>query len=292
MAAGLGAGESGHAVGIGAGGVEAGGIFAEDVEFDVGERFAGVGGVGVDEGFVLIDFPGEADVGELEEDLGGDGFGVGVDEALDGGAFEGDEEEGEGGGFGEVVVPVEFGEGGVVDFAVEADGVVGEDFPGEEFEGEGVAAFDRFVVMAVAGVVAVALEGADGVGALELLDAEADGGEVDRFEAVEAVAGGELGFVLAGGGEAGGDVLERDLFGDGFLDDQSVGSGEAVLHLDVEVFAGGEVAVEDEGAAAAGGGELEVGGGWFDGDELAGLLEGDFFGEGFVEGDGEVAGGS
>ena len=36
--------------GVGPGGVEGRGVFAEDIEFDVGEGSAGVGGVGVDEG--------------------------------------------------------------------------------------------------------------------------------------------------------------------------------------------------------------------------------------------------
>jgi len=66
------------------------------------------------------------------------------------------------------------------------------------------------------------LLGADELAAGELFDADFEGLEVDGGEAVAAGTGGELGFVLAGEAELGGEVFEFELLGNGGAERASV----------------------------------------------------------------------
>ena len=190
MAERLGAGNGGEPGSVGGGGLERDGVLAVKLEFHAGKRRAGVAGKGVDHGFVRGQLPSEADVGELEDRLRGRAvLGVAIRVAFSRGL---DEKHAVARAFGENLVPVEGDDLGGVDGVAEGDFQIRDGRADDQRIGNGGGGADRLVVRSVAGEMAVALEGADEVGAGEFLDADAGAFEIEGEHPVFAVAVSEL----------------------------------------------------------------------------------------------------
>ena len=252
------AGKSGGSVGIGGCFFERLGVFAEEGEFDTGEGLPCFAGVGVEEGGVGGEFPGEADVGELNEGL--DDFFLGIFEiGMDRlGSGDGDEKRAAGLILRKVFTPVEGVGVGGVELILDDDFLVDDNLAGDEFEGEGNPAFDPFVVGAVAGVMAIAKGGPDEVFGRKALNAEAERLVVDGLNLVGAGAVGELGFVVAGENDVGGEAGEFEGVCDAFAQGEPVRAMERVRESDLISVPFAEVAGDGDIAATVIEGCLEI----------------------------------
>ena len=106
---------------------------------------------------------------------------------------------------------------------------------------------------------------------------------VDRSHLVSAGSAGELGFVVAGEGEAGGDASELEVFLDGGFQRKSFGAGEGLVDVDGVGVLPFEVTVEVESLLSVIRGGFEVGDGGLDLNEGQAILGLEMRGEFLVE---------
>ena len=110
----------------------------------------------------------------------------------------------------EDLVPIEGDFLGAIDRVAEREVLLVDGLAGDQGVWERGGFLAVAVVRAIAGVVAVALERADGVKAAELFDPDVEAGEIDGLDAVSAGTAGELGLVVAGQDQLGVEPFEGD----------------------------------------------------------------------------------
>ena len=234
--------EAGHTACVGLDlGEGRGGLVAE-IQVEPGEGLARFQRKGVDGGAVFTLFPGQADVGELDERLRADGeilAGRGV-------AFAAEVKGAGRGSFGHVI-PVERDRLGGIDFGGGVAELIVDGLAGDRFESEGLLLAPTLVF------VLIIAEAEDHVIALERLHAGARPGEVAGADIELTVARGILGRGKGRVGDEPGirhevDFLRHDLFELGrVVGDEPVADGHFVF-----------------GAVAELAGELEAAGARFD----------------------------
>ena len=163
MADGIGARHGGKSRGVGGGSLEGGGVLAVELDFHAGKRRTGVAREGIDQGFRGGEFPGKADVCELDEGLGIPATFLAAVLVRHAGDVE--EEGGVAEVFGQEFVPNQGDFLGSIDGISERDFFVEKGFTGDQRIGQRRGGLDGFAIVAAAGVVAVALIGADEIAA-------------------------------------------------------------------------------------------------------------------------------
>ena len=230
--------EAGHTAGVGLDLGEGRGGFVAEIQVEPGEGLARFQGKGVDGGAVFTLFPGQADVGELDERLRADGeilAGRGV-------AFAAEVKGAGRGSFGHVI-PVERDRLGGIDFGGGVAELIVDGLARDRFKSEGLLLAPTLVF------VLIIAEAEDHVLALERLHAGARPGEVAGADIELTVARGILGRGKGRVGDEPGiwhevDFLRHDLFELGrVVGDEPVADGHfvfgAVAELAVEVKTAG-----------------------------------------------------
>lgn len=288
--AGVFAGADGDAAGVGGNVVEEGAVAVHEGELDIGEWLAGFVGEGVDEGFLVVVFEKQADVGEFDDGTADDGA---CGSAILGGGGHFDE-NGRGGGFAEDVAPFEVMESGFFEgLGVGEVGLV-DSGAGKFFKRRVVDAGGGDFGFGV-GFVGFVVKGAglDEFALRELFDADVEVLVVGGVDVENAVAVGLLGAGFGGGGEENGARAEGDGFLGGRFEGEVIGAGEAFGDGDVVGGVELEVAGDDETGVI--GADAHVGDGGRDVDE-AGKAGAVFVGgkvaavERFGEGDDDFVG--
>ena len=168
------AGKRGEAIDTDGALMERAGIFTEEGKLHAGKGFAGLAGIGVEEGGVAGQLPGETDIGELDERLSN--FLRGLGEIRVVGRISGDREE-EGSGLlvgREKLIPLDLVRVCRVEGCVDGNNFIKDGGAGDELEGEIVSVSDAVVVRPISGVAAVSLGDADEFLGREFFDAEVE----------------------------------------------------------------------------------------------------------------------